>query len=128
MGPAIQLTLTYLVVLLRRSHNLLTHLSPSPKTVHLYPPSTPPHTLFLAPPPQQQTSRIPVSPPNIAALPDVHRWAAFDEARKEERVVRLERGDTVLIPEGWWHCVEGVGDGREGEEDTVRIGVNFWFR
>jgi len=104
------------------SHNLLTHLSPSPKTIHLYPPTLSPSTLYLAPPPHQ-TSRLPLSPPNIS-LSD---WPRFEEARKEERAVTLKKGETLLIPEGWWHCVEGVGTG-EGGEDSERLSVNFWFR
>jgi lysine-specific demethylase 8 len=32
---------------------------------------------------------------------------------------RLEQGDSVLIPEGWWHSAEG---------DGVGVGVNAWFK
>ncbi|KAL7414213.1 hypothetical protein BDY24DRAFT_31535 [Mrakia frigida] len=104
-------------------HNLFAHLSPSPKTIRLYPPTIPTSTLYLAPPPQHQTSRLPVSPPNVS-LPD---WPLFEEARREERSVVIKKGEAVLIPEGWWHSVEGVGTG-EGGEDSERLSVNFWFR
>lgn len=33
--------------------------------------------------------------------------------------VDLEPGDSVLIPEGWWHSAEGL---------TTGAGVNAWFR
>lgn len=39
----------------------------------------------------------------------------------------IKKGEAVLIPEGWWHSVEGVGTG-EGGEDSERLSVNFWFR
>ncbi|OCF41874.1 hypothetical protein I317_04284 [Kwoniella heveanensis CBS 569] len=35
-------------------------------------------------------------------------------------VVELEAGDSVLVPEGWWHAAEG-GDG-------PGVGVGAWFR
>lgn len=34
-------------------------------------------------------------------------------------VARLGPGDSVLIPEGWWHSAEG---------ESVGVGVNAWFR
>lgn len=35
--------------------------------------------------------------------------------------VRLERGDAVFIPKGWWHSIKGIGEGVTGS-------VNWWFR
>ncbi|MCJ1367243.1 hypothetical protein MMC16_006375 [Acarospora aff. strigata] len=34
---------------------------------------------------------------------------------------RLERGDGLFIPKGWWHSIKGVGEGITGS-------VNWWFR
>jgi hypothetical protein len=34
--------------------------------------------------------------------------------------VTLHPGDSLLVPEGWWHCAEGL--------DGVGIGVGGWFR
>lgn len=33
--------------------------------------------------------------------------------------VELREGESVLVPEGWWHSAEGISTG---------IGVNAWFR
>ncbi|EAW10088.1 putative JmjC domain protein [Aspergillus clavatus NRRL 1] len=34
---------------------------------------------------------------------------------------RLEAGDGLFIPKGWWHSIKGVGEG-------VTASVNWWFR
>ena len=34
---------------------------------------------------------------------------------------KLEAGDGMFIPQGWWHSIKGVGDG-------VTASVNWWFR
>ena len=34
---------------------------------------------------------------------------------------RLERGDGIFIPKGWWHSIKGVGD-------SITASVNWWFR
>ncbi|PLN76901.1 Clavaminate synthase-like protein [Aspergillus taichungensis] len=34
---------------------------------------------------------------------------------------RLEAGDGMFIPSGWWHSIKGVGEG-------VTASVNWWFR
>jgi hypothetical protein len=34
---------------------------------------------------------------------------------------RLDRGDGLFIPKGWWHSIKGVGEGITGS-------VNWWFR
>jgi hypothetical protein len=34
--------------------------------------------------------------------------------------VELEAGDSVLVPQGWWHSAEGV--------DGPGVGVGAWFR
>lgn len=33
--------------------------------------------------------------------------------------VELGEGDSVVVPEGWWHSAEGISTG---------VGVNAWFR
>jgi lysine-specific demethylase 8 len=33
--------------------------------------------------------------------------------------VVLGEGESVLVPEGWWHSAEGLSTG---------VGVNAWFR
>lgn len=33
--------------------------------------------------------------------------------------VELDSGESVLVPEGWWHSAEGLSTG---------VGVNAWFR
>jgi mannose-6-phosphate isomerase-like protein (cupin superfamily) len=43
--------------------------------------------------------------------------------------VTVEKGECLLIPEGWWHAVEGNdGEGKEEDDGEMRISVNFWFR
>lgn len=41
----------------------------------------------------------------------------------------VRKGEAVLIPEGWWHCVEGTDEeiGQQDDEDP-RLSVNFLFR
>ncbi|KAI9845762.1 MAG: hypothetical protein M1838_001549, partial [Thelocarpon superellum] len=34
---------------------------------------------------------------------------------------RLQQGDGLFIPKGWWHSVKGVGQG-------INASVNWWFR
>jgi len=65
------------------------------------------------------TSRIqgPPSPEMAIAYPGLedalnHKDACFAE---------MKGGDTLLIPEGWFHCVEAVGD-------VGSVSVNHWFR
>ena len=103
-------------------HNLFCQLA-STKTFFLYPPTTPPTSLYLAPPPQHQTSLLPVAP----HLVDLDAYPDFRGARERERRVVLRRGDTLLLPRGWWHAVlaEDVdGDAAPGEG---RISINWWF-
>jgi len=45
--------------------------------------------------------------------------------------VKLRRGQSLYIPEGWWHCVESAeNDGSEGQKDDdfCTIAVNIWFK
>ncbi|EIW70413.1 hypothetical protein TREMEDRAFT_29073, partial [Tremella mesenterica DSM 1558] len=82
-------------------------------------------------PPYTNTSQIPLPvtrllsdtpsedvPPNI-----LHRYRRLLlEAIKMNGACRvvLNAGESVLIPEGWWHSAEGI--------DGPGIGVNAWFR
>lgn len=40
------------------------------------------------------------------------------------RVV-VSEGEVLVLPEGWWHCVEAEEEEGGG---GGRISVNFWFR
>lgn len=49
-------------------------------------------------------------------------WGADEEGKGDEGMeARLERGDALFIPNGWWHSVKGAGEGITGS-------VNWWFR
>lgn len=61
---------------------------------------------------------------NMEGIPstEVERHAsALAEAAEIDGscVVDLEPGDSVLVPEGWFHSAEGLSAG---------LGVNAWFR
>lgn len=103
----------------------------------------PPHAarlLDLCPdPPHQNTSRIPIpvstlmpesgarggiTPVNLdgVAPEEVEKHAsALSEAAGIDGscVVDLKPGESVLVPEGWFHSAEGLDAG---------VGVNAWFR
>lgn len=47
-------------------------------------------------------------------------------------VARLERGDGIYIPQGWWHSVKGVGNGitaSVSDHTPLRVicSLNFWY-
>lgn len=52
------------------------------------------------------------------------------EAGKGLWEAKLEKGDALFVPRGWWHAVRGrtsVGEAAEGEEE-LNASVNWWFR
>jgi lysine-specific demethylase 8 len=57
-------------------------------------------------------------PPKVFEACRADLDAAFD--MPGACVADLAAGDSVLIPQGWWHSAEG-GDG-------VGVGINAWFR
>lgn len=105
-------------------HNLFCQLASS-KTFFLYPPSTDPQGLYLARPPQHQTSCLPVAP----HLVDLGAFPAFAAARAAEVRVVLRPGESLLLPEGWWHAVlaEDVEAPPAAGSGEGRISVNWWF-
>ncbi|KAK8864510.1 hypothetical protein IAR55_001760 [Kwoniella newhampshirensis] len=87
-------------------------------------PSSPTSTTSTSPPvgPTTSTSN---TLDDLSDLPHaiVQTWrtkldAAFDMPGACQ--VTLEAGESVLVPEGWWHAAEGV--------DGSGVGVNAWFR
>ncbi|SZF04547.1 unnamed protein product [Blumeria hordei] len=52
-------------------------------------------------------------------------WGPCSEQTWEGMEVDLEAGDSLFIPEGWWHTIRGLKEGVEGE---VIASVNWWFR
>lgn len=70
--------------------------------------------------------------------PGSDAFAAFRENAWE---ARLEPGDALFIPRGWWHAVrgvageavavapgEGTGSAPPGGKRTITASVNWWFR
>ncbi len=56
-------------------------------------------------------------------LPDAQEWPLLETALSDSETLAAEvgSGDTLLIPQGWYHCVEAIGtDGS--------VSVNHWFR
>ncbi|CDZ97736.1 Uncharacterized conserved protein, contains JmjC domain [Phaffia rhodozyma] len=102
-------------------HNLFCQILGS-KTFHLYPPTTESAALYLSPFPQHQTSSIPVSSSHVPS----EEYPLFEGARKREIEVVLKKGEVLFLPEGWWHSVEGEGEGEECAGG--RISLNYWFR
>ncbi|ORY58370.1 hypothetical protein BCR35DRAFT_203875 [Leucosporidium creatinivorum] len=52
------------------------------------------------------------------------------EAGKGLWEAKLEKGDALFVPRGWWHAVRGrksAGVGETGEEE-LNASVNWWFR
>ncbi|MCJ1338180.1 hypothetical protein MMC09_003465 [Bachmanniomyces sp. S44760] len=47
-------------------------------------------------------------------------WGANQSMRDGYEAV-VEMGDSLFIPQGWWHSIKGVGEG-------VTCSVNWWFR
>jgi hypothetical protein len=110
------------------------------KTFHVLPPEAE-RFLDISPrPPHTNTSQIPISiaalfgstsPPTAGhrAPPEsdldaetLSRYrAALVEAFKLPGAceARLGPGESLLVPEGWWHSAEGVETG---------VGINAWFR
>lgn len=57
-------------------------------------------------------------PPRILERARANLSKAFEMAGAS--TVKLQEGESVLVPEGWWHSAEG-GDG-------PGVGVGAWFR
>lgn len=91
------------------------------KRLHIFPPSQHSHLYISITPPQTNTSLIP-HPPSSASL-DWAQYPMLQRALEDKRTVACEvgPGESVLIPEGWYHCVESVGEG-------AAVSVNHWFR
>lgn len=105
------------------------------KTFHLLPPDASPY-LDLSPIPRHaNTSQIPVPVSRIISggstnedvrdLPQETIQKCKEQLEKAFSIpgacqVDVAAGNSVLIPEGWWHAAEGV--------DGPGVGVNAWFR
>ncbi|WVQ80790.1 hypothetical protein IAT38_002895 [Cryptococcus sp. DSM 104549] len=104
------------------------------KRFHLVPPSTSPH---LTPSPiarHANTSQIPLPVSHILAPEGTHDTSdlpldivrtcrtQLGKAFEAEGACEVEvgEGESVLLPEGWWHAAEGVGG--------PGVGVGAWFR
>lgn len=116
------------------------------KRIHLFPPYLSSNLYLSNHPLHLNTSTIPISSPPIpsSSYPpdsiskepepidpenDSTRTQLFTTyplllpalLDTETRYLILNPGETLFIPEGWWHSVESVGE--EGE-----VSVNHWFR
>jgi len=61
---------------------------------------------------------LPTSMVRLAA-PDLARYPRFAEALAAAEVAELEPGDTVFIPNLWWHNVESL--------EPLNLLVNYWW-
>lgn len=41
--------------------------------------------------------------------PDFEKYPAFKEALRHAELVRIEAGDSLFLPAGWWHAVHSLG-------------------
>lgn len=91
------------------------------KRLYIFPPRQHSHLYINPTPPQTNTSLIPTSPSSPEF--DTTRWPLLRRALEDDqtRMCELGPGESVLIPEKWYHCVESVGD-------EPAISVNHWFR
>ncbi|KIR55603.1 hypothetical protein I315_01476 [Cryptococcus gattii Ru294] len=105
------------------------------KRFHLLPPAAS-HYLDLSPIPRHaNTSQIPVpvsrilsdgpSNEDLRDLPQGTIQKCKEQLAKAFSIpgacqIDVAAGDSVFIPEGWWHTAEGV--------DGPGVGVNAWFR
>ncbi|WVO16111.1 hypothetical protein L204_103778 [Cryptococcus depauperatus] len=103
------------------------------KIFHILPPNASPY-LDLSPIPQHaNTSQIPIPVSRILSQcsDDLHDLPLhiLEKCRKKLTnafdmpgacQVELSAGESLLIPEGWWHAAEGV--------EGPGIGVGAWFR
>mmetsp|Transcript_27273 Transcript_27273/g.76962 ORF Transcript_27273/g.76962 Transcript_27273/m.76962 type:complete len:528 (+) Transcript_27273:264-1847(+) len=53
------------------------------------------------------------------SCPDLERFPLYYEAKGHELQARIQAGDALFIPEGWWHQI--------GSEEGT-IAVNFWWK
>jgi lysine-specific demethylase 8 len=85
----------------------------------LFPPSTKDALYISLKHPHTNTSLIPDPPERY----DASRFPLFNAALQhaDAKVAVVNGGDTLLIPEGWWHCIEAVGNGGS-------VSINHWFR
>ena len=106
------------------------------KTFHVLPPSATPLLYPSTDPRHANTSTIPLpvsaifspSPQTLRSMegipPEIINKARENLEKAFElpgaALVKLEPGESVLVPEGWWHSAEG-GDG-------AGVGVGAWFR
>lgn len=91
------------------------------KRLHIFHPAQHSHLYISITPPQTNTSLIP-HPPSSSKL-DWKQYPMLRRALEDVRTTSCEvgPGESVLIPEGWYHCVESVGD-------EPAVSVNHWFR
>lgn len=86
------------------------------RTFTLFPPEQLPN---LYPGPLETApGRIPVSLTSLDN-PDFDAHPRFEEALKHRMTVRLEPGDAIYMPPGWWHHVRA--------EAPLNMLVNYWW-
>nr|XP_031863379.1 uncharacterized protein CI109_001254 [Kwoniella shandongensis]KAA5530451.1 hypothetical protein CI109_001254 [Kwoniella shandongensis] len=113
------------------------------KTFHILPPEARHHLDISALPRHTNTSQIPLPVSRIFSPTSLSPFSSKDDLDDLSDLppdtvastrVELERafelpgacqvdvnaGESVLIPEGWWHAAEGV--------EGAGVGVNAWFR
>ncbi|WVR06927.1 hypothetical protein IAU60_003963 [Kwoniella sp. DSM 27419] len=110
------------------------------KTFHILPPEAAQHLSPSNLPRHTNTSRIPLPISRIFGSPGSSDPSVTDDLADLPRdtietcrnqlekafsadgacVVTVEAGESVLVPEGWWHSAEGG--------DSPGVGVGAWFR
>lgn len=85
------------------SHGMVVMVAGSKEFV-LFPPEQEPN-LYTAPQKLDAPWRSAVDPQQ----PDLARWPRFELAMAASRTIRIEAGDVLFVPAGWWHCVSSHG-------------------
>lgn len=79
----------------------------------------PPNTQGLRPLPGEQTTQSPIDPLDVAARGVGGEGGAGVGLPAGMRFAVLKRGETLLVPDGWWHYAASV-------EQTVTVMRNFY--
>lgn len=85
------------------SHGMVVMVAGSKEFV-LFPPDQEAN-LYTAPQKLDSPWRSAVDP----RAPDLARWPRFERAMATAQTIRIEAGDVLFVPAGWWHCVDSHG-------------------